>query len=463
MDTQQSNTNHAISTSVLQQRKFFSEGRTHSLAFRRRQLLALHNAITKYEPKLLDALKKDLNKAAFESYETEIGIVLEEIAFALKHFTAWAKPKRRPTPLMHFPSSSYLCSEPYGCVMIMAPWNYPFLLTISPLIGSIAAGNCSIIKPSEYAPHTADVMEQLLHEVFPSYYVDVIRGGRKANQSLLNERFDYIFFTGSVNVGKLVMEAAAKNLTPVTLELGGKSPCIVDETANIKLAAKRIVWGKYLNAGQTCVAPDYVLVHKSVKDALIRAMKSYINKFYHYAGSLSSDYPRIVNRKHFERLCGLLESGHVICGGSPYPDTLQIEPTLMDQVTWDSDVMQEEIFGPILPILEYNDFENVLAQVRKREKPLALYLFTTDNMHEKMVLSTVSFGGGCINDTIIHLSNPHLPFGGVGNSGIGQYHGVESFRAFSHEKSIIRKSNMVDIPLRYPPYKNHLKLLKKFL
>lgn len=446
-----------------QQRKFFSEGRTHSLAFRRRQLLALQNAIVKYEPKLLAALKIDLNKAAFEAYETEIGIALEEISFTLKHLTAWAKPKRRPTPLMHFPSSSFLYSEPYGCVLIMSPWNYPFLLTITPLIGAIAAGNCSVIKPSEYAPNTADVMGRLLHEIFPSYYVDVVRGGRKANQTLLNERFDYIFFTGSVHVGKLVMEAAAKHLTPVTLELGGKSPCIVDETANIKLAAKRIVWGKFLNAGQTCVAPDYIFVHKNVKDTLIRAMKRYIDKFYYCAESLSSDYPRIVSQKHFERLCGLLESGHVICGGHPYPDTIQIAPTLMDQVTWDSAVMQEEIFGPVLPILEYDDFGNMLTQVRSHEKPLALYLFTTDKMHENMVLSTVSFGGGCINDTIIHLSNPHLPFGGVGNSGMGQYHGIESFRAFSHEKSIIRKSNMVDIPLRYPPYKNHLKLLKKFL
>lgn len=446
-----------------QQRKFFSEGRTHSLAFRRRQLLALQNAIVKYEPKLLAALKIDLNKAAFEAYETEIGIALEEISFTLKHLTAWAKPKRRPTPLMHFPSSSFLYSEPYGCVLIMSPWNYPFLLTITPLIGAIAAGNCSVIKPSEYAPNTADVMGRLLHEIFPSYYVDVVRGGRKANQTLLNERFDYIFFTGSVHVGKLVMEAAAKHLTPVTLELGGKSPCIIDETANIKLAAKRIVWGKFLNAGQTCVAPDYIFVHKNVKDTLIRAMKRYIDKFYYCAGSLSSDYPRIVSQKHFERLCGLLESGHVICGGYPYPDTIQIAPTLMDQVTWDSAVMQEEIFGPVLPILEYDDFGNMLTQVRSHEKPLALYLFTTDKMHENMVLSTVSFGGGCINDTIIHLSNPHLPFGGVGNSGMGQYHGIESFRAFSHEKSIIRKSNMVDIPLRYPPYKNHLKLLKKFL
>lgn len=445
------------------QRRFFAAGKTKDLGFRIRQLHRLKNSILRHEDEILHALKLDLNKSGFEAYETEVGIVLEEIKYALNHLAGWVRPKRKATPIVHFPASSYLYCEPYGCVLIMAPWNYPFQLTMTPLIGAIAAGNCTIIKPSEYAPHTSEIIEKIVREIFPVYYIFVIRGGRSVNQALLEEHFDYIFFTGSAAVGKIVMESAARYLTPVTLELGGKSPCIVDETADINRAAKRIVWGKFLNSGQTCVAPDYLLVHSSVKERLVCAIKKYIKNFYGNAPETNPDYPKIINQKHFDRLLKLLQSGHLAAGGQYDKNTLQIAPALLDHVQWNSAVMQEEIFGPLLPVIEFDRLEDAFSMINARPKPLALYMFTRKKENAEAAVRTVSFGGGCINDTIIHLSNPNLPFGGVGDSGMGQYHGINSFYTFSHEKGIIKKSNMADIPLRYPPFKNHIKLLKKIL
>lgn len=452
-----------IKKTLQAQRSFFADGKTKELSFRISRLRLLKESIIKHEEEILHALKLDLNKSAFEAYETEVGIVLEELKYTLKHLTKWARPKRKRTPVTHFPSSSYLYREPYGSVLIMSPWNYPFQLAMTPLIGSIAAGNCSIVKPSEYSLYTSEIIEKIIKESFPEDYISVVRGGRTVNHALLEERFDYIFFTGSVSVGKLVMESAAKHLTPVTLELGGKSPCIVDDTADIDRAAKRIVWGKFLNSGQTCVAPDYLLVHHTVKEKLICAMKKYIRMFYGDTPEMNPEYPKIIHPKHFERLIGLLPSGYVTEGGRYNEGSLQISPTILEHVTWESAVMQEEIFGPLLPVLEFSQLEDVLSMINARPKPLALYLFTTKREHELAVMKNLSFGGGCINDTIIHLANPNLPFGGVGDSGMGQYHGINSFFTFSHQKSIIKKSNMVDIPLRYPPFKDHIKLLKRIM
>lgn len=445
---------------ILLQKKFYATGKTKDLAFRLQQLEKLSSAIKSYEAEILYALKQDLNKSEFEAYETEIGMVLEELKYIKRHLPKWMKIRKKHTPIMHFPSSSYLYPEPYGTVLIMSPWNYPFQLSISPLIGSIAAGNCSIIKPSAYASHTAAILAKLLSATFDASYVYTICGGRDVNHSLLEHHFDYIFFTGSVSVGKFVMESAAKYLTPITLELGGKSPCIVDQTANLALAAKRIVWGKFLNAGQTCVAPDYIYVHQSVKESLISYIQKSIHEFYGDNPIENPEYPCIINLKHYNRIKKLINSGTILSGGQYQDRTLQIAPTILDDITWDKDIMKEEIFGPLLPIMSYEHLQTVLQEINAHPKPLALYFFTTSKANRKMVLETASFGGGCINDTIIHLSNPNLPFSGVGESGMGQYHGLYNFLTFTHQKSIMKKSNLIDIPLRYPPFKNHLKLLK---
>ena len=445
------------------QRAYFQTGDTKDVEFRIRQLKKLYQWITVHEQEIMDALYMDLNKSNFEAYATEIGIVKEEIRYTLKHLRKWAAPKRVPTPITQFPSKSVIYPEPYGIVLIMSPWNYPFQLTIAPLVGAICAGNCAVVKPSAYSPHTTKVMADMLRELFQEKYIAVVEGGRQENQALLNEKFDYIFFTGSVNVGKYVMEKASAHLTPVSLELGGKSPCIVDETADLKLAAKRIVWGKFLNSGQTCVAPDYILVQNSVKDKLVRYMEKYIRKMFGKDPMQNPDYPKMINEKHFNRVLGLTERAHIVCGGGSDVDMLKIEPTVLDQVTWESPVMQEEIFGPLLPVLTFYDIEEAIQMVNARPRPLALYYFMKDKQREAMMLIQVSYGGGCINDTIVHLATSHMPFGGVGNSGMGGYHGKDSFDTFTHKKSIMKKSVLLDIPIRYAPFKNKLNILKKLM
>ncbi len=448
---------------IEKQRLYFESGITKDLNFRIEKLKALKEAIAKNEPEIMEALKKDLNKSQFESYATEIGFTLDEIKYTIKHLSDWARPKKVKTPVLHFLSSSRIYSEPYGVALIISPWNYPFQLAIGPLIGAIAAGNCSIIKPSEYSTHTSSIIEKLIKESFDESFVTVIQGGTEVSKQLLDERFDYLFFTGSVAVGKVIMEAASKYLTPITLELGGKSPCIVDETASIDLAAKRIVWGKFMNAGQTCVAPDYLLVQSSIKSKLINKIQEHIIRFYGATPCQNPEYPKIINKKHFNRLLNLMKSGNIVFGGEYSAHTNHIAPTIIDGVTWESPIMGEEIFGPLLPVLEFENLSEAVSVINKHPKPLALYLFTNIEGNERYVIRNTSFGGGCVNDTIVHLATPNMPFGGVGESGIGSYHGRGSFDTFSHQKSVLKKSNLIDIPLRYPPYKNRLKLLKKMM
>lgn len=446
-----------------EQRMFFQSGATKDISFRKIQLKKLKKIIQENESEIIDALNRDLNKSTFEAYETEIGTVLGEIRFMLKNINRFSKPKRVKTPLAHFPSISKVYKEPYGVVLIMSPWNYPFQLTIGPLVGAIATGNCITIRMSDYSPHTSEIIRKLVVENFERGYITVVDGGSEINQILLQQNFDYIFFTGSVSVGKLVMAEAAKHLTPVTLELGGKSPCIVDKTADVALAAKRITWGKFLNAGQTCVAPDYILVHKSIKKQLIHEIKINIREFYGNEPHKNNEYPKIISERHFKRLIDLMKSGVVVVGGQSNKLTNQIAPTILDNVTLDSAIMQEEIFGPILPIIEFDCLKDAVAIINSIPKPLALYFFTTSKRDEKYIIDSISFGGGCINDTIVHLGNPHMPFGGVGESGMGSYHGEASLQTFSHSKSILKKSNLLDIPLRYPICKNYLGILKKIL
>lgn len=449
---------------VKRQKSFFRKGHTHSYAFRIKMLERLERTIKLHEKAIMSALRRDLHKSATESYMTEVGMTLSEISYVRRHLKEWMKPARVKTPLAQFPSVSFTVSEPYGAVLIMSPWNYPFLLSMDPLVGAIAGGNCAIVKPSAYAPATSSVIRKIVEEAFPPEYVAVVEGGRDENEALLEQRFDYIFFTGSVQVGKLVMEKASANLTPVTLELGGKSPCIVDRTADIELAAKRIVFGKFVNSGQTCVAPDYVLIQEEVQEEFIAAAKRWIHRMLGKNPLDNRDYPRIVNQKHFHRVCGLMKSGVVAEGGTTNPETLQIAPTILRDVNWEDAVMQEEIFGPVLPVLSFADIDQAIEAVRVREKPLALYLFTGSRKVEQKVLETVSFGGGCINDTLIHLATPYMGFGGVGNSGMGSYHGQESFRTFTHRKSIVKKSTVLDLPFRYHPYSGTKdKLIRLFL
>lgn len=445
------------------QRRYFSKGETKNLDFRMEKLNLLRAAIIHNENKIAEALKKDLNKSPFESYETETGLVLGELKYVLKHLPKWTRYKKVKTPITNFLSTSYTYSEPYGVILIMSPWNYPFQLAIMPLVGSIAAGNCSILKPSAYSPNTSEIVNNLIRENFDESYISVVTGGRETNQSLLKQKFDYVFFTGSFQVGKIVMEAASKHLTPVTLELGGKSPCIVDKTADIDLTAKRIVWGKTINAGQTCIAPDYIMVHDNVKEKLIDKMKYYITQFYGNEPCNNSEYPKVINKNHYKRLLRLMDGQDVIFGGQANETTNQISPTLLKNVSLDDDVMKEEIFGPILPILTFQDLNEVVDIVNSRPKPLALYLFSNDKIVYKRIIKEISFGGGCINDTVVHFASSHMPFGGIGESGMGKYHGKASFVTFSHEKSIVKKSSLIDIPLRYPPYKDNLKLLKKIM
>ena len=451
---------HNITTIMENQKIYFESNETKSVSFRKEQLKRLFALIKKYETDIFQALKTDLNKSEFEAYETEIGMVYEELKFMIRNLESLTKPKKKKTPLMHFPSKSYQYQEPFGSVLIMSPWNYPFQLTIVPLIGAMAAGNCIIVKPSNYSKATSDVISKILGD-FKDKYICVLEGGRELNQRLLEEKFDYIFFTGSPTVGKLVMEKAAKHLTPITLELGGKSPCIVDETAKIDLSAKRIIWGKLLNSGQTCVAPDYILVHETVKEEFLIAAQKYIHLFYGENPQENPEYPKIINQHHFDRLYTLIENSKDVIGGKYNHNTLQIAPTIIDNCNFESLAMEDEIFGPILPILTYKNIDEVIIQINKRPKPLALYYFTTSKNNEQKILNNVAFGGGCINDTIVHLANSNLSFGGVGESGMGKYHGKESFYTFSHTKSILKKSLLLDIDVRYAPYRNKIKLLKK--
>ena len=449
---------------INKQKKFYSSNISKDLKFRIQNLKLLRSIIIKYEKEIQEALRLDLGKSETEAYMTEIGMVLDEIKYNIKHLAKWAKKKYVSTPLSQFPARSYRIPEPRGLVLIISPWNYPFLLSIQPLIGAIAAGNCVIIKPSEYSVNTSKLLKKILTEIYSEAYVTVVLGEKEVAQELLKEKFDYIFYTGSTKIGKIVMEAAAKNLTPVTLELGGKSPCIVDEKCNVELAAKRIAYGKILNSGQTCVAPDYVFVHQNVKEQFLNCLIKYLNNFLGENALNNSDYPKIINEMQFNRIISLIDKEHVIYGGGYNRNILKIEPTILTIKDMTSKVMQEEIFGPILPIIGYNNLDYIINYININPKPLALYLFTNNKKIEKRILKEVSYGGGCINDTIIHLANKRLGFGGVGNSGIGEYHGKFSFDTFSHYKSIIKKSNHIDLPVRYHPYsKMKEKLIRIFM
>lgn len=444
------------------QQKYFESGATRPVSFRREALLKLKNALKEREIQIETAMKSDLNKAPFETYMTETGIVYEEIRFHLKHLSSWTKTKRVKTPLVHFSSKSFVIPEPYGVVLIMSPWNYPLQLILEPLIGAISAGNCAVLKPSAYAPETSKVIAKLIEETFAPEYIAVVEGGREENNALFKEDFDYIFFTGSVEVGKAVMESAAKSLTPITLELGGKSPVIVDETANIKIAAKRIAFGKALNAGQTCVGPDYLFIHENVKDKFLEEYKKALKDF--FPDGDYSNMPVIINDKHFNRLTNLLKGEKVAIGGKIDGMNRFIEPTVLVDVAHDSPIMEEEIFGPILPVLTYTDLDQCINFIRSRPKPLALYLFTQSKKTEELILNTCSFGGGCINDTIVHLASPYMGFGGIGHSGMGSYHGKQSFDTFTHYRSILKKYNWIDLPMRYHPYSDmHFKLIRFFM
>lgn len=443
---------------------FFNTQQTKDISFRKEQLKKLSKAIKSYESDILEALYTDLGKNKVEAYATEIGITLKSIKNARKELKNWTKTKNVATPLYLFPTKSYIKKEPYGTVLIIAPFNYPFQLVFEPLIGAIAAGNTAIIKPSELTPNVARVIKRLINETFDANYIEVIEGGIEETQTLIHLPFDYVFFTGSENVGKIVYQAASENLVPVTLEMGGKSPVIVDETANIKVASERICFGKFTNAGQTCVAPDYILVHESVKDDLITALSKTLREFYGQNIQQSPDYGRIVNLKHYHRLTSLLNSAqmNIVFGGHSDEDERYIEPTLLDHVTNDSAIMQEEIFGPILPILTYQSLDEAIAFIHQRPKPLSLYLFSEDENATQRVINELSFGGGAINDTLMHLANPKLPFGGVGASGMGRYHGKYSFDTFTHEKSYIFKSTRLESGVHLPPYKGKFKYIKAF-
>lgn len=457
-------TDTEINAIIQKQKNYFKSGETLSVDFRINALNRLKEYITKYENEILTALESDLGKCASESYMCEIGLVKSEISYMLKHVRRFSKEKRVKTPIANYVSRSFVKPVPYGCVLIMSPWNYPFLLTIDPLVDAIAAGNCAVVKPSAYSPATSRAIERLITESFSSEYVSVVTGGRKENTCLLNADFDYIFFTGSKNVGKEVLKATAEKLIPVTLELGGKSPCIVDETANIALAARRIVFGKFINCGQTCVAPDYIYCHKKVKDKLISELKQQIALQYGENPLENTGYGKIISEKHFSRICSLIEFDKVVVGGKCDESMQKIEPTVMDNITWSDSVMQEEIFGPLLPILTYTDMDEIIDKINSMDSPLALYIFSSNTKTIKKITSQVQYGGGCINDTLVHLASSEMGFGGVGASGMGAYHGKVGFDTFSHYKSIIDKKTFIDLPIRYRPYnKLYDRLIRMFV
>lgn len=456
-------TSQEINSVLQKQKDFFKSGKTLSVEFRKEHLKKLYKTIKKYESEINRAMDFDLKKCGFETFMCETGLVLSEISYMLKNINRFTKEKTVKTPISQFPARSFTKASPYGNTLIMSPWNYPLLLTLSPLVDAVAAGNTAIIKPGSYSPHIAEVMKKIVSESFAPEYVTVITGGREENSALLSQKFDLVFFTGSQTVGKEVLRKCAENLTPAILELGGKSPCIVDSTADIKLAARRIVFGKFLNCGQTCVAPDYILCDETVKDRFVSEVIEQITLQYGKKTLLNKNYGKIINNKHFERLCGLIDKEKVIWGGEV--NTNQISPTVIDNVTFDDLIMQEEIFGPLMPILTFDDFDSVINKIKEKEKPLALYIFSKNKRNIKRATTELSFGGGCINDVVIHLATSNMGFGGVGESGMGSYHGKAGFDAFSHTKSIVDKKNFIDLPIRYSPYNNRFfnKILHIFL
>ncbi|MDO5547369.1 MAG: aldehyde dehydrogenase [Eubacteriales bacterium] len=449
---------------VARQKIYFASGITLPVEFRIAALNRLKDAIQRREDEIMDALQADLGKSRMESYMCEVGMVLSELSYMLRHVRSFARETRVRTPLAQYVSRSYVKPSPYGVTLIMSPWNYPFMLTLDPLVDALAAGNTAVLKPSAYSPNTSAVLQSLIEECFDPEYVAVITGGRAENQHLLQEPFDYIFFTGSQAVGKVVMRHASEHLTPVTLELGGKSPCVVTKSAKLKLAARRIVFGKFLNCGQTCVAPDYIYCDASIRDDLIRELIRETKRQYSIRALGNPSYGKIINDKHFNRIRGLIDPQKVVYGGGADADTLRIEPTILSDVTWEDAVMQEEIFGPVLPILTYDDLDDALEQINAHPHPLAFYLFTEDKRTARYVTDVCAFGGGCINDTIIHLATTNMGFGGVGASGMGAYHGKIGFDTFSHRKSIVDKKTWIDLPMRYPPYTDfYEKMVRLFL
>lgn len=450
---------------LMEQKKYLDEVGTINVSERIHHLLRLKSVIKKYEDNIIDALEKDLGKHRFEAYSTEVGFIYNSINFTVKNIKKWTKAKRVKSDVAQFPGKSMVYRSHYGAVLIIGPYNYPFQLLIEPLIGAIAGGNTVILKPSEFTPNVEDIVVRIINEVFEEKYVFVVTGDYKVNSSLLDLPFDYIFFTGSPNVGKIVMEKASKNLIPVTLELGGKSPVIVDHTANLKITAKRIIWGKLINAGQTCIAPDYVLASKDIIDQLCEELKAVILEFYGENIINNREFGRIVNEKHMKRLASILEHDQekIIFGGEINLKERFISPTLLKNVTLDHKCMQEELFGPILPVIKYNNIDDIKSYIKANPKPLALYIFSENKSFAEDLIHRLSFGGGCVNDTIIHAASKYLPFGGVGSSGIGRYHGKSSFETFTYEKSMVKKSSKFDIDLIYPPYKNKLEIIKKFM
>ncbi|MBF2066933.1 MAG: aldehyde dehydrogenase [Calothrix sp. C42_A2020_038] len=445
---------------VSKQRQFFHTGATRDVSFRIEQLQNLKQAIIKYDLEITQALKADLNKPEFEVYGAELSLIFTEITDTIKHLNNWVKPQRKRLEFTFLPGSAYLYPEPLGVALIIGPWNYPFQLSLLPLVGAIAAGNCAIIKPSEIAANTSHVINKVISNIFPSEYITVVEGGVETTQELLQEKFDHIFFTGGTAVGKIIMKEAAKHLTPVTLELGGKSPCIVDTDINLEVSARRITWGKFLNAGQTCIAPDYLLVHKSIKQDLLTAIADSLKEFYGQNPINSVDYARIISQKHYTRLVNYLK-GDIYLGGECDSEQLFIAPTIINNVLWQDSIMEEEIFGPILPVIEYEDINEVITAINYRPKPLALYLFTNNQDLQARILRETSSGGVCINDTIKHCGVASLPFGGVGDSGIGKYHGKASFDVFSHYKSVLKRNFVFDLKVLYPPYEGKLPMLKR--
>jgi len=446
------------------QEKFFHSGKTLDVRFRLESLRTIKSLINKYENKLFEALREDLGKSPFESYASETGMTIQEINLILRNLKRWARPRKAYTPLVHFIAKSYYQYEPFGRVLIISPWNYPFQLLMVPLIGAVSAGNCILAKPSRHAVHTTTVLQEMMNEAFNPEYIHILRGSKEVNESLLYEKYDYIFFTGSTHVATHVMKSASHTLTPISLELGGKNPTIVTKDANIKLAAKRILWGKLLNGGQSCVATDYVLVHAEMKSELIEEMKKYLHKSYGNDPEQSEDFCRIINKENTERIKNYIDPDKIITGGKVDVEKRYVAPTIIDEPELDKPIMHEEIFGPVLPVIGYTDLDEAIQMIVDRPKPLALYIFSTSKNNQQKIIRKTQSGTLCINETVVHFINPYLPFGGIGKSGMGRYHGKFSFETFSYKRPVLKKSNLIDIPVRYPPYsKNKLRVIRYFV